>query len=101
MEILSHPSVGGSLFHAGWGSVIETLQFGHVLVVLPLFGDQTLNARLLVEKGLATEVERGEDGSFRRDDIAESLRQAMVSEKGEGMRARLREAGGCQRPEVT
>ncbi|PSS04012.1 UDP-rhamnose:rhamnosyltransferase [Actinidia chinensis var. chinensis] len=92
MEILSHPSIGGSLFHSGWGSVIETLQFGHVLVVLPLFGDQALNARLLVEKGLAIEVERGEDGSFSRDDIAESLRQAMVSEKGEGMRARLREA---------
>ncbi|KAA8516080.1 hypothetical protein F0562_019259 [Nyssa sinensis] len=29
VEILGHPSVGGSLFHSGWGSVIETLQYGH------------------------------------------------------------------------
>ncbi|GFY92511.1 hypothetical protein Acr_08g0009070 [Actinidia rufa] len=92
MEILSHPSIGGSLFHSGWGSVIETLQFGHALVVLPLIFDQPLNARLVVEKGLAIEVDRGEDGSFKRDDIALSLRRAMVSEEGEGMKARLREA---------
>ncbi|XP_057497583.1 putative UDP-rhamnose:rhamnosyltransferase 1 [Actinidia eriantha] len=93
IELLSHPSIGGSLFHAGWGSAIETLQFGHALVVLPLIADQALNARFLVEKGLAIEVERGEDGSFTRDDIAKPLRQAMVSEESKGMRARLREAG--------
>ncbi|XP_057463212.1 UDP-glycosyltransferase 91C1-like [Actinidia eriantha] len=91
MEILSHPSIGCSLFHGGWGTTVESLQFGHALVVLPLIADQGLNARLLVEKGLAIEVERGEDGSFTRDDIAESLRRAMISEEGEGMRARLRE----------
>ncbi|KAF2291152.1 hypothetical protein GH714_020393 [Hevea brasiliensis] len=28
IEILGHPSIGGSLFHSGWGSVIETLEFG-------------------------------------------------------------------------
>ncbi|GFS29028.1 hypothetical protein Acr_00g0005050 [Actinidia rufa] len=92
MKILSHPSIGGSLFHAGWGSVIETLQFGHTLVVLPFSGDHGFNARLVVEKGLAMEVDRGEDGSFKRDDIAKSLRQSMVSEEGEEMRARSRAA---------
>ncbi|MCE7766615.1 hypothetical protein GQL56_28725, partial [Pseudomonas putida] len=55
-EILAHPSIGGSLFHAGWGSTIETLRHGHVLVVLPFVFDQGLNARLLVEKGVAIEV---------------------------------------------
>ncbi|KAI5345674.1 hypothetical protein L3X38_013551 [Prunus dulcis] len=55
-----HPSVGGSLFHSGWGSVIETLQFGHVPVVLPFIIDQPLNARLLVEKDLAVERKEGE-----------------------------------------
>ncbi|KAL6290336.1 hypothetical protein ACE6H2_007846 [Prunus campanulata] len=72
MEILGHPSVGGSLFHSGWGSVIETLQFGHVLVVLPFIIDQPLNARLLVEKDLAVEVKRTEDESFCKDDIAKT-----------------------------
>nr|XP_011468987.1 PREDICTED: putative UDP-rhamnose:rhamnosyltransferase 1 [Fragaria vesca subsp. vesca] len=92
IEILGHPSVGGSLFHAGWGSVIETLQFGHCLVVLPFIIDQPLNARLLVEKGLAAEVERNEDGSFTGDDISKTLRLAMVEEEGEQLRINARKA---------
>ena len=91
-EILAHPSIGGSLFHSGWGSVIETLQFGHALIVLPFIIDQGLNARLLVEKGMAVEVSRREDGTFSRDDIAKSLRLAMVMEEGEKLRVRAREA---------
>ncbi|XP_059302812.1 putative UDP-rhamnose:rhamnosyltransferase 1 [Lycium ferocissimum] len=90
-EILAHPSIGGSLFHAGWGSAIETLQLGHVLVVLPFVFDQGLNARLLVEKGVAIEVKRSEeDGSFSGNDIAMSLREAMVLKEGEELRARAR-----------
>ncbi|XP_027103386.1 UDP-glycosyltransferase 91C1-like [Coffea arabica] len=88
-EILAHPAVGGCLFHAGWGSVTETLQYGHSLVVLPFIVDQGLNSRYLVEKGLAIEVERSEDGSFSKDDIAQSLRRAMVpnvEDEGEALR---------------
>ncbi|XP_031257829.1 putative UDP-rhamnose:rhamnosyltransferase 1 [Pistacia vera] len=92
LEILGHSSIGGSLFHAGWGSIIETLQFGHCLVVLPFIIDQPLNARVLVEKGLAVEVERSEDGSFSRNEIAKALTQAMVSEEGEKLRVKARKA---------
>ncbi|KAJ7962439.1 UDP-glycosyltransferase [Quillaja saponaria] len=92
VEILAHPSIGGSLFHGGWGSVIETLQFGHALVILSFIVDQPLNARLLVEKGLAIEVKTSKDGSFTRDDIAKSLRQAMVLEEGLQLRIRAKEA---------
>ncbi|MBA0772454.1 hypothetical protein Gotri_007819 [Gossypium trilobum] len=92
LEILGHSSIGGSLFHAGWGSIIETLQFGHSLVVLPFVIDQPLNARLLVDKGLGVEIERSEDGSFSRDDIAKALRLAMVSAEGEKLRIQTREA---------
>ncbi|OMP00356.1 UDP-glucuronosyl/UDP-glucosyltransferase [Corchorus olitorius] len=92
LEILGHSSIGGSLFHSGWGSIVETLQFGHCLVVLPLVIDQPLNARLLVEKGLAVEIERKEDGFFSKEDVAKALRLAMVSEEGESLRVRAREA---------
>ncbi|KAA8516082.1 hypothetical protein F0562_019261 [Nyssa sinensis] len=94
VEILGHPSVGGSLFHSGWGSVIETLQYGHCLVLLPFINDQGLTARLLEEKGLATEVQRSEDGGFNRDGIAKSLRQAMISEEEQPRRDRVREVAG-------
>ncbi|GER39785.1 UDP-Glycosyltransferase superfamily protein [Striga asiatica] len=91
-EILRHPSIGGSLFHSGWGSIIETAIYGHCLVLLPFVIDQPLNARLMVDKGLAMEVERDEDGTFTRYGVASSLRKAMVSEEGERLRARAKEA---------
>ncbi|KAL2336013.1 hypothetical protein Fmac_010459 [Flemingia macrophylla] len=91
-EILAHPSIGGYLFHSGWGSAIEALQFGHSLVVLPFIIDQPLNARFLVEKGLAIEVKRNEDGSFTGNDIATSLRQAMVLEESKKLRINTRQA---------
>ncbi|KAK7349494.1 hypothetical protein VNO77_06906 [Canavalia gladiata] len=91
-QILAHPSIGGSFFHSGWGSVIEALQFGLNLIVLPFIFDQPLNARFLVDKGLAIEVKRNEDGSFTRNAIATSLRQAMVLEEGEKLRIKTSEA---------
>ncbi|XVF33276.1 hypothetical protein REPUB_Repub17cG0154900 [Reevesia pubescens] len=93
LEILGHPSIGGFMSHAGWGSITETLPFGHCLVALPLGIDQPLNARVLVEKGLAVEIERSEeDGSFNSDGITKALRLAMVSEEGQSLRVRAREA---------
>lgn len=93
-EILSHPAIGGSLFHCGYGSIVETLGHGLVLILLPFIFDQGLNARFLVEKGVGVEVERSnEDGSFDRDEIARCLRTAMVSDEGEALRNKAREMG--------
>ncbi|KAH6779915.1 hypothetical protein C2S52_011152 [Perilla frutescens var. hirtella] len=91
-EILSHPSIGGSLFHAGWASIVENMVNGNCLVLLPFIITQPLETRLLVEKGLAVEVERGEDGSFTRNGIANALQKAMVSKEGEALRAHTKEA---------
>ncbi|CAJ1950203.1 unnamed protein product [Sphenostylis stenocarpa] len=91
-KILAHPSIGASSFHSGWSSVIEALQFGHVQILLPLQVDQPINARFMVEKGLAIEVNKNEDGSFTGKDIARSLRQAMVSEEGKKIRSNVEEA---------
>ncbi|KAE9615804.1 putative soyasaponin III rhamnosyltransferase [Lupinus albus] len=46
-----------------------------VFVVLPFIIDQPLNGRVLVDKGMSIEVEKNEDGSFTRNDIAKPLRQ--------------------------
>lgn len=79
------------MFHAGWGTIIETVQYGHPLVVLPFANVQGLDARLAVEKGLAVEVERERDGKFHAEAIAKALRRAVIEDEGEGLRLRSRE----------
>ncbi|XXG52178.1 hypothetical protein AAC387_Pa03g0555 [Persea americana] len=91
LEILGHPAIGGFLFHSGWGSIIEALQSGHPLIVMPMIADQRLNARLLVDEGVCFEVERKEDGSFTREAVAISLRHVMVDAEGEPLRNKARE----------
>ncbi|ONK77417.1 uncharacterized protein A4U43_C02F6310 [Asparagus officinalis] len=89
VKILAHESVGGFLTHCGWSSIIEGLQSGHPLVLLPVDLDQGLNARLMEEKGFGVEVERNEeDGCFNKEDVAKALRLVMVDEEGESYRKR-------------
>ncbi|RVX10091.1 ATP synthase epsilon chain, chloroplastic [Vitis vinifera] len=77
MEILARPSIGGSLLHSGWGSVIETLQFGHCPIVLPFVIDQGLNARLLVEKGEKLRIRAREAAMIFGD---QNLHQSYIDE---------------------
>ena len=92
IQLLAHPSVGGFLTHGGWNSIIEGLSFGLAMVVLPLMFEQGLNARNLVERKIAVEVAKNEDGSFTGEEIAESLRLVMAEEKGEAFRAKARQS---------
>ncbi|KAH0463327.1 hypothetical protein IEQ34_007909 [Dendrobium chrysotoxum] len=91
VRILAHPSIGGFLTHAGYSSVVEGLAFGLTMVLLPMIIDQGLIARRLVEKGSGVEVPRKEDGSFTGDEIAKSLRFAMVEDEGKVLRAKAKE----------
>lgn len=87
LEILACSSVGGFFTHSGWSSVIEGLAFGHPLILLPIFGDQGINARVMVEKKVGLEVERDEEtGSFTREAVAKVLRLVMVEEEGKNLR---------------
>ncbi|XP_057500106.1 UDP-glycosyltransferase 91A1-like [Actinidia eriantha] len=82
-RILSHDSVGGFLTHAGWGSVVDGVQFGRVLITLTFLSDQGINARVLEEKKMGYEIPRDERvGSFTRDSVAESIRLVMVEAAG-------------------
>lgn len=86
LEILAHPAIGGCLFHSGWGTIIESLGFGHPQILMPMVADQGLNAKLLVEKGIGFEVHRNEVGSFDRDAVAKSMRLVMLEHEGEPLR---------------
>ncbi|KAK2992034.1 LOW QUALITY PROTEIN: hypothetical protein RJ640_014895 [Escallonia rubra] len=69
-KILGHPSTGGFVSHCGWSSVMESMNFGVPLVAIPMQLDQPLNARLVVEVGVAVEVIKDDNGEFKREEVA-------------------------------
>ncbi|CAN1269451.1 Anthocyanidin-3-O-glucoside rhamnosyltransferase [Linum perenne] len=80
--ILAHTSVGCYLNHSGFSSLIEGLINDCQLVLLPLKGDQFLNARLIVgDMKAGIEVDRrDEDGYFGRDDVTRAVKTIMADD---------------------
>lgn len=79
-QILAHENVGCFVFHAGFSSVIEAIVNDCQLTMLPIRGDQFLNAKL-VSSDLKAGVEvnrRDEDGYFGKDDIKDAVEKVMA-----------------------
>ena len=62
-------------------------------VVLPfLLIDRGLNAWFPVEKSLALQIGKVDNGSFTRNEVANALRMGMVLEECQQLRANARDA---------
>lgn len=89
--ILAHPCVGCFVTHCGSGSLSEGLVSDCQMVLLPQFGDQFINARLMGgDLRVGVEVEKGdEDGLFTKEGVCKAIKLVMDdgSEIGKEVRA--------------
>lgn len=107
--ILSHKAIGGFLTHCGWNSTIEGLCFGIPMITWPLFAEQFLNEKLIVEilkigvrVGVEVPVRWGEEEKVgvlvKRDGVMKAVEILMdLGEDGENRRKRAFEFGKMAR----
>ena len=97
VAVLSHQSVAGFVTHCGWNSVLESVLHGVVMIAWPLYAEQRMNARFLVDAGVAVWLEAEEDDGKRvvgRCEVERVVRTILDEEEGEGLRRRVRELQG-------
>ncbi|KAJ4785353.1 Glycosyltransferase [Rhynchospora pubera] len=96
-SILAHPSLGAFVTHCGWSSLMEAMQSGAPMIALPLHIDQPLNAKLMVELGVAIEIQQQGFGNFEGNEVARCIKQVLYSEIGHGVRKKVEEMAEVMR----
>nr|XP_008347408.2 anthocyanidin 3-O-glucosyltransferase 5-like [Malus domestica]XP_008347409.2 anthocyanidin 3-O-glucosyltransferase 5-like [Malus domestica] len=97
VAVLNHRSVAGFVTHCGWNSVLESVLHGVAMIAWPLYAEQRMNARFLVDVGVAVWPEAEEDDGKRvvgRCEVERVVRTILEDEEGEGVRRRVRELQG-------
>ncbi|PHT37267.1 hypothetical protein CQW23_24967 [Capsicum baccatum] len=66
----------------------KSIDYGIPTIAMPMNLDQPMNAKLLVEIGVALEVLRDENGAFHREDIARVIKDVIGGKLGENLRTK-------------
>ncbi|CAN7104447.1 unnamed protein product [Brassica rapa subsp. narinosa] len=92
LRVLSHKAVGGFWTHCGFNSTLEGIYSGVPMLTFPLFWDQFLNAKMIVEDwrvGMGIKSDKKTE-LVRRDDIKELVKRFMDGESEEVREMRSR-----------
>ncbi|XVF77136.1 hypothetical protein PTKIN_Ptkin14bG0016600 [Pterospermum kingtungense] len=86
-KILQHSSVGVSVTHGGWNSILESIIGGVPMICRPFFGDHKLNTRTVeVVWGFGLGLE---GGTITKEGTKEALKLILSTEEGKKMRERI------------
>uniref|UniRef100_A0A0E0JXV1 Glycosyltransferase n=1 Tax=Oryza punctata TaxID=4537 RepID=A0A0E0JXV1_ORYPU len=94
VRVLSHPATAAFVSHCGWNSTLESVSAGVPMMAWPLFAEQSVNALILTEVGVALRpaAARGGDGVVKRHEVVAAVKELMdPGEKGKTARRRARE----------
>ncbi|KAF9596226.1 hypothetical protein IFM89_008385 [Coptis chinensis] len=92
--LLGHPSMGCFVTHCGSGSISESLVSECQIVLLPQYGDQCINARMMGgEMKVGVEVEkREEDGWYTKESVSNAVKLVMDEDSQIGKEVRSHHA---------
>ncbi|KAJ4806774.1 Glycosyltransferase [Rhynchospora pubera] len=86
-EVLQHDAVGGFVTHCGWNSILEAVTAGVPMICWPLYAEQRLSRRYLVEElKVALSIEGYEKGLVNADEVEKKVRWLMESNEGKELR---------------
>ncbi|XP_070044439.1 UDP-glucosyltransferase 29-like [Nicotiana tabacum] len=70
---------------------VVSIDFGVPIIAMPMHLDQTINARLMVELGVAVEIVRDDEGKVHREEVAQVVKSVIGNERGDILRMRVRD----------